>query len=299
MPRRIRVFDPQVIYHVSNRTQEAKFLFVPDEEFNAIVIRWLRRAVRAHGVLMYAAVIMGNHFHLIVSAPRNNLSEFMRYFQTNLSREVNVLRNRFDASTFPRRFKAEPIVDEDALKKMLSYVVLNPVAANLVEFPVEYPGYTSWHQHVGEPERGKYDQELPPITPPPMWAELSPEELAEAWRELVRPTIAHHAKIRTRPVKGAKKVRQMDWWRRPRRPKRSPRIPLCHATDLADWKRYADFVNRTQTRYRKAVLAWRRGVVEEFPFGTIPPGWAECVADGSRRLPEEFRLAKPSRSAAA
>jgi hypothetical protein len=33
---------------------------------------------------------------------------------------------------------------------MLAYVLLNPVSAGLVEFPGQYPGYTSWHQHVGE-----------------------------------------------------------------------------------------------------------------------------------------------------
>jgi len=287
-----------MIYHVTNRTQEAKFLFVPDEEFNRIVIRRLRQAVRAYDVLLYAVVIMGNHFHLVVSAPKNNLSEFMRYFQTNLSRDVNVLRKRFHASTFPDRFKAEPILDEDALRDKLSYVLLNPVAANLVEMPGEYPGYTSWHQHVGQPDGGGHDEQLPPITPPPMWADLSPEELAQAWKDLVSPMIAHHARNRTRPVMGAKKVARVKYWRRPRRPKRSFRRPLCHTSSLDTWKRYADIFNHIQTIYRNAVIDWRNGTVSEFPYGTIPPGWAKCVADGCRRLPPEFRLAAPVRGTA-
>jgi hypothetical protein len=62
---------------------------------------------------------------------------------------------------------------------VLAYVLLNPVAAGLVEFPGQYPGYTSWHQHVGEDQPERHIEEPPPITPPPMWKDLTPEELAE------------------------------------------------------------------------------------------------------------------------
>lgn len=290
MPRRNRIQDSDAIYFVTNRTQEAKLLLVPDDAFNAIVMRRLRNAVRIFGIKLYAAVIMGNHFHLILGAPKMNLSEFMRYFQTYLSADVNKLRGRFDATVFPKRFSSEPIVDLESLKRMLCYTMLNPVAANLVEFPGQYPGYTSWHQHVGAPQPTRHTEEPPPITPPPMWGSLSEEELAEEWRALVKPGIIHYAKTRTRPVLGARKVRKMKWWKRPRRPKRSRRRPLCHARDKETWKRYARFCDRVQTQYREAVLNWREGIVTEFPHGTIPPGWSECKL-GPRRFPPDFRLA--------
>lgn len=291
MPRRLRIQDPDVIFHITNRTQEAKFLFVPDDEFNAIVMRRLRAAVRIFGIELFAAVIMGNHFHLILRAPQMNLSKFMQYFQTNVARDVNKLRKRFDAAVFPRRYNAEPIVDLESLEKMLAYVLLNPVAADLVEFPGQYPGYTSWHQHVGEDQPERHTEEPPPITPPPMWKELTAEELAERWRNLVKPGVTHHAETRTRPVKGAKKVRTTEWWRRPRRPKRSRRRPLCHARNKECWKRYARFSNRVHTRYRDAVLNLRAGIVTQFPYGTIPPGWTECECRSRRRLPPDLRLA--------
>jgi len=56
---------------------------------------------------------------------------------------------------------------------------------------------------------------------------------------------------------------------------------------------YAQFADRLQTRYRNAVLAWRRGKVEQFPYGTLPPGWSKCADEGPRSLPAKFRLALP------
>lgn len=289
MPRKIRIQDSDAIYHVSNRTQEAKYLFVPDDEFNRVVMRRLRAAARIYEVEIYAAVIMSNHFHLIVRARRMNLSDFMKHFQTNLSKDVNNLRHRYDACVFPRRYSCETIVDLESLEHMLKYVLLNPVAANLVEFPGQHPGYTSWHQNVGEDQPTRHAEAPPVITPPPMWESLSKEELAEAWRDLLRPGIIELAKARKRPVLGARRVRKMKWWKRPRRPKRSFRRPLCHARDKQTWKRFAHFSKKVQAQYRKAMLDWRDGEVTEFPHGTIPPGWNKC-ARNRHRMPPEFRL---------
>lgn len=58
---------------------------------------------------------MGSHFHLILRAPKMNLHKFMQYFQSYFARAVNRLRKRFDASVFPRRYAAEPLLDEDSL----------------------------------------------------------------------------------------------------------------------------------------------------------------------------------------
>ncbi len=282
--RRIRIWDPDVIYHVSNRTQEAKYLFVPDDAFNELVHRWLTRAVRIFGVELYAVVIMGNHFHLIVRAPRLNLSKFMQYFQTNLSRAVNVLRGRFDASVFPRRFEAEAILDEASLERMLAYVLCNPVAANLVERPGQYPGLTSYRQSAGRGDEGLV------LTVPPMWRGLGEAEVYEKFRQLVAPTIRDCARERRYRVMGPAKVRSVKWWTRPKRPKRGRRA-FCHGATRQARLQYVTQANMTQTLYQIAARAWREGEIKPFPYGTIPPGWIDCNCAGRRRMPQPLRLA--------
>lgn len=176
---------------------------------------------------------------------------------------------------------------------------MNPVAANLVELPGQYPGYISWHQHVGATQPARHAEEPPPIQPPPMWANLGPDELAAKWRALLKEPIARCARERIRPVMGARRVRQVKWYKRPRRPKRSVRRPLCHARDKATWIQFVQMANRIQTRYREAMLAWRRGETASFPFGTLPPGWCNCECEKRRPIPPEFRVARLRDDAAA
>ena len=283
--RRIRIWDPDVVYHISNRTQEAKYLFVPDDEFNKLVHRWLKRAVRIFEVELYAAVVMSNHFHLLVRAPLMNISKFMQYFQTNLSRAVNKLRKRYDAAVFPRRFAAEPVLDEASFDRLLAYVLCNPVTANLVEQPEQYPGLTTYAQSIGVRDDGFE------ITVPPHWRDVDETDLAERYEQLVEPTVSDCAKRRRKSVVGPAGVTMTRWWTRPRRPKRGPRA-FCHGAKKLTRKRYTTYANQVQTRYRACVLAWRNGKVTTFPYGTIPPGWTECVCRARRpRMPRHLRIA--------
>lgn len=291
MPRRIRIQDPDAIYHVTNRTQERRFYFRPDDELNALVMFWLRAAVRIYRVELYAVVIMGNHFHLIVRAPLMNLGKFMCYFQTNFARAVNKLRGRVDGTVFPRRYSAEPILDLESLERMLAYVVLNPVAANLVERPGDYPGYSSWRQHVGYAQPKRCAQEPPPITPPPMWAHLTEQEISERWRQLVRGELAELNRTRRGRVRGAKAVREMDWWRRPRTRSRCVRKPRAHGRTKEQWKRFARFADRVATRHQAAMIAWRSDRSARFPYGTFPPARG-CEVRGKRQWPDQFRLVR-------
>lgn len=292
MSRRIRCEDPAVVYHISNVVDQRMYLLRPDDELNKHVMYWLRKAVRIYGIRLYAAVVMCNHFHLIAQAPKGNMSQFMCYFQTNLSREVNVLRGRKGASLFPERYSSEPILDEASFKDLLCYVLVNPVKANLVEFPRQFPGYTSWHQHVGQCQPSRHREEPPKIEKPPFWDGLSNEELAAEWRELVRPSVIEFARARTKSVVGAQRLRKLNFFKKPRRPSqsRSKWKPLCHAKDFASWKRFARFFSEIQREYRAASAAWREGRIAEFPFGTFPPGWSSCVSEGERRFPPDFRI---------
>ena len=136
MGRPIRIQDHDLIFHITNRTDQAMFLLVPDDELNEIVHYWMRRAIMLHDAEVYVAVWMSNHPHIVARFPAMNMHRFMCYLQANLAREVNVLRGRYEASVFPNRYSAEPILDRRSLRRMLAYVLCNPVAANLVARPV-------------------------------------------------------------------------------------------------------------------------------------------------------------------
>ncbi len=303
MSRNIRIQDPDLIFHVTNRTIERMYLLVPDDVLNAIAMKWLRRAVRIYGIQLHAAVIMCNHFHLILSAPNMNLGQFMCYFTTNLSKDVNKLRERENTVVFPKRYSAEPILDIESLSRMLSYVLANPVAAHMVETPGEHPGYTSWHQSVGQPLPKRQTEAPPEITPPPHWSHLDDDELAREWEKLLRPRIAHLTKIRTGHVLGAERVRKLDWRTTPRDKEEIRARPRCHGRSREARQLYRSFQKQMTAEYQRAAEDWRGGLEATFPFGTRPPGWSRCDDRAPRKLPEQFRFhrrgAPPPHDAAA
>ena len=70
--------------------------------------------------------LMNNHFHLIVEAPKANLSEFMRHFNISYTAVFNRRHNRV-SHLYQGRFKATLIDADNYLHELSRYVHLNPV----------------------------------------------------------------------------------------------------------------------------------------------------------------------------
>ncbi len=69
---------------------------------------------------------MSNHFHLMVSTPRGNLSEFMRHFNVSYTSVYNRRHNRV-GHLYQGRYKAILIDQDSYLLELSRYVHLNPV----------------------------------------------------------------------------------------------------------------------------------------------------------------------------
>lgn len=69
---------------------------------------------------------MSNHFHLMVSTPKGNLSEFMRHFNISYTAAFN-RRHRRVGHLYQGRYKAIVIDRDNYLLELSRYVHLNPV----------------------------------------------------------------------------------------------------------------------------------------------------------------------------
>ena len=295
---RLRIWEPDTFYLVSNRCCQSQCLLRPDDALNPVVITWLRRTVRIYSLELYAALILGDRFALIVRAPKRNLSRAMGYFQGNLVKALNGLRARRD-TIFPDRFDAAPIF-EDALLEQTRRLLRAPVQQGEVGQPGEWPGYTSWHQMTQE-ENAWIDarMELPPLMKLPAWADLDDDAYAEQIRSLVagEPAAATPTELPQEevaagvtagsddglwpalPALGAQAVRERDWRSRSSGPRPSRRRQLCHTTRPSLRRAFKARHREVRTRYDMAMRLWRRGKAAVFPAGTFPPGWCR-VSDG-------------------
>ncbi len=123
MPRPARINFPNATYHVTSRGNGRARIFVSDDDRNRF-IQQLRDNLDTHAVVLYAYVLMENHFHLLVRTPRANLSQFMQRLNTSYALYARY-KHRKPGHLFEARFKAKLVQDEKYLLALTRYIHLN------------------------------------------------------------------------------------------------------------------------------------------------------------------------------
>lgn len=144
MARKLRSEEAGGLYHVLNRGNFRSWIFESDKAKEAFAKAVFEACSRA-GWVLHAYAIMGNHYHLALETPRENLSEGMRWLQSVFANRFN----RFHGAgghLFQGRFKSLVVENFQHLANVCHYIHLNPVRAGLcnVEQLAEYP-WTSLH----------------------------------------------------------------------------------------------------------------------------------------------------------
>jgi REP element-mobilizing transposase RayT len=137
MPRHLRLFIPGATYHVYCRVARGEFVF--DDPFEAEeFVAAARRVFDLDDVRVMAWCLMGNHYHLVIQTGTTPLWRSMLCVQAAVARGFN-RRRRFLGRLWQSRYRARVIDSTEYLRQVVSYVHLNPVAAGVVDDPVEYP----------------------------------------------------------------------------------------------------------------------------------------------------------------
>ena len=125
MPRPPRIDFPDALYHVTSRGNGRATIF-HDEADCDLFLAQLANHLRLADVQLFAYVLMGNHFHLLVRTPRANLSRFMRRLLSSYAL-YSRYKHRRPGHLFQGRFRAKLIEDESYLLAVSRYIHLNPV----------------------------------------------------------------------------------------------------------------------------------------------------------------------------
>jgi REP element-mobilizing transposase RayT len=120
--------------------------FVFDDPFEAEeFVEAARREFDLDGVRVMAWCLMGNHYHLVIQTGATPLWRSMLRVQSAVARGFN-RRKRFLGRLWQSRYRARVIDSTEYFRQVVSYVHLNPVAAGIVNDPVEYPN--SGHREI-------------------------------------------------------------------------------------------------------------------------------------------------------
>ena len=146
MSRPLRIEFPGAVYHVTSRGDRREPIFDDDLD-RQVFLEIVGGALDRFDACALAYCLMGNHYHLVLHTRRANLSLLMRHINGVYTQAYN-RRHHKVGHLFQGRFKAI-LVDRDAyLLEVCRYVDLNPVRADMVSHPDDWP-WSSYQAHAG------------------------------------------------------------------------------------------------------------------------------------------------------
>ena len=141
MARSPRVLYNGAVYHVMARANGHRRLFVDD--FDRLrFFELLGEAQQRYAVRWRSFTLMTSHYHAGVETPAANLSETMRYVNSQYARAWN-RRRRTRGHVFGDRFVSKPIEDDRYAWTALKYIIWNPVESGYVKHPDDWV----WSSH--------------------------------------------------------------------------------------------------------------------------------------------------------
>lgn len=138
MPRKTVPISGQHPYHITARCINREWFRLGLPTVWSIMCDYLYLCHQLYGVQIHSFVLMPNHFHLIVTSPNKNLSEFLLYFMRETSREITRLSGRINQTYGSRNHKCL-INSYRYFMNCYKYVYQNPLRAELSKTVESYP----------------------------------------------------------------------------------------------------------------------------------------------------------------
>ncbi|NEV64919.1 transposase [Thiorhodococcus minor] len=149
MARPLRIEFAGALYHVTARGNERRSIFLGNlDDDRRAFLEILTSTCERFRWICHAYCLMTNHYHLVVETPEANLSLGMRQLNGVYTQQVNRTHGRA-GHLFQGRFKGILVERDSYLLELARYVVLNPVRADMVRAPGDWP-WSSYRATVGE-----------------------------------------------------------------------------------------------------------------------------------------------------
>lgn len=143
MARLSRLTLPGHPHHVIQRGNNRQSIFASTDDYQTM-LDLLDENARKFSVAIHAYVLMGNHFHLLVTPDTaDGLPQMMQAVGRRYVRYFNDRQKR-TGTLWEGRYKSTLIQTERYLLACMAYIDLNPVRANMVSQAKDYP----WSSHA-------------------------------------------------------------------------------------------------------------------------------------------------------
>ncbi len=149
MPRLPRFNIPGYPQHVIIRGNNREPIFYGNGDY-AFYLKKLEKALTQYLCQLHAYVLMTNHVHLLITPlEENSLSKAMQSVGRVYVQQFNHLYKR-SGTLWEGRYKATLIDSNQYLLSCQRYIELNPVRAEMVTHPAEYPWSSYRYNALGD-----------------------------------------------------------------------------------------------------------------------------------------------------
>jgi putative transposase len=146
MARPLRIQFPGALYHITARGNAKQNIFLNKDDFDDF-LTILCKATKRYHLILHGYCLLHNHYHLLLETPEGNLSQGIRQLNGTYTQHFNKKYQRV-GHLLQGRFKSILVEKENYLLELSRYISLNPIRANLVEDPKDWP-WSSYRQTIG------------------------------------------------------------------------------------------------------------------------------------------------------
>jgi REP element-mobilizing transposase RayT len=157
MPQRKEPFIPGLYYHVYNRGVNSSIVFQNKGNY-FFFLRRMREILNPNIALICAYVLMPTHYHMLIQVLSTDFPSAMGRLIISYTKAFNHAWGR-SGPLFEGRFKSKWVDSDEYILGLARYIHLNPVSANLVENPVEWP-YSNYSELIRERNEMKHQDIL-------------------------------------------------------------------------------------------------------------------------------------------
>ena len=138
MPRRSRHFIPGTPLHLIQRGNNRHACYFREADYSIYLAKLLELSLKFH-VSIHSYVLMTNHVHLLLTpSTPTGVSQLLQSLGSYYVRYINSTYNR-TGTLWEGRFKSSLVNSDEYLFTVSRYIEMNPVRANMVDHPAEYP----------------------------------------------------------------------------------------------------------------------------------------------------------------
>lgn len=137
MARQWRIEFEGALYHVLSRGNDQKDIF-RDNEDRVSFLNCMSEMSERFETDIFAYVLMGNHYHILLRTNRANLSRAMQWMGATYTRRFNNRHHR-SGHLFQGRFKNIIIQNDAYLMRLSCYIHRNPLRAGIVKRLIDFP----------------------------------------------------------------------------------------------------------------------------------------------------------------